>query len=325
MNVTTYDTREQWLEARKQCVSSTESPALFSMSPWVTAYELAVYKSQKLPEPDIGGDVRVGWGSRLQAAIAQGISDDYGVIIESLDLAYGVHAEHPRMGSSFDFWIVDAKERDGKFSELGALFKEFGPGLLEIKNVDALIYRDWPEHDAPDHIEIQVQHEMEVAGLPWCALGVLVGGNRTELYTRARDLAVGQAIIKKIEDFWANLEKGILPPVVMPEDADILIKLYGYAEPNKVYNGQEDAELAVLCQAYDAASARVRMASDDQKTAKAQILQHIGDAERALVQGFSLTASMVGPAEVKAYVRSGYRNFRLTKKKSNGKDAPSRE
>jgi putative phage-type endonuclease len=175
----TYDSRAEWLKARQSCVSSTESAALFGMSPWTSAFELANRKAQKLPETD--SDERMAWGQRLQDAIAQGIADDYGVIIESLELAYAVHPDRPRMGSSFDYMIVDAKEREGGFSELGALFKKHGPGLLEIKNVDALVYRDWPEHDAPDHIEIQVQHELEVSQLAWCALGVLVGGNRSGL------------------------------------------------------------------------------------------------------------------------------------------------
>jgi putative phage-type endonuclease len=312
-HLTQYDTREAWLKARTQCVSSTESAALFGMSQFGTAFELA---QQKLNgAADVESNERIAWGARLQAAIAQGIADDYGVIIESLDLAYAVHPEHPRMGSSFDFTIVDAKE---PFSDLGKLVREHGPGLLEIKNVDWLVYKNWPEHDAPDHIEIQVQHELEVAQLPWAVLGVLVGGNRTELYTRMRDVDVGAAIARKVDEFWQNLEKGILPPVVMPQDADIVIRLYGYAEPNKVFDGQNDEVLWALCQHYEEASLRIKAATDAQKTAKAEILQHIGDAERALVKGYTLSAAMVAPAEVQAYTRGGYRNFRLTKKKTDG-------
>jgi putative phage-type endonuclease len=316
MDIKQYD-RGEWLAIRRTHISSTESPALFGMSPYMTPYELAVQK-QAVEPVEFDDNERMLWGRRLQNAIAQGIADDYRVMIESLEYAYAVHPDEPRMGSSFDYRIVgvpdDMRGSHQSPTAIGALYERHGPGLLEIKNVDALQYRDWPEHDAPDHIEIQVQHQLEVARCEWCVLGVLVGGNRTEVYTRMRDGAVGGAIVKKVHEFWANLERGVLPPPVLPADADLIIKLHQYAEPSKVFNGQEDVALKALCSEYADATDALKEIGDVQKSLKAKILTHIGDAERALVDGFSVSASMVAPAEVKAYTRNGYRNFRLTRK-----------
>jgi putative phage-type endonuclease len=311
MNIKHYE-RDEWLAIRRTHISSTESPALFGMSPYMTAYELAVAK-QAAEEVGFEDNERMLWGRRLQDAIAQGIADDYRVMIESLEYAYVVHPDEPRMGSSFDYRIIGVPENT-RPTALGELWERHGPGLLEIKNVDSLQYKGWPEHDAPDHIEIQVQHQMEVARCEWCVLGVLVGGNRTEVYTRMRDGAVGGAIVKKVHEFWHNLEAGVLPPPVLPEDADLIIKLHQYAEPSKVYDGQQDIMLRELCSEYADATEALKEISDAQKSVKAKILTHIGDAERALVDGFSVAASMVAPAEVKAYTRNGYRNFRLTRK-----------
>jgi len=305
--------RESWLLERAKHVSSTESAALFGMSPYMTAYELGIQKMNADPG-EIEPSERIRWGKRLEDAIAQGIADDYRVMIEAMDYSYAVHPTEPRMGASFDYSIVGVTDKE--LSGLGMLYEQHGPGLLEIKNVDSLVYKNWPEHDAPDHIEIQVQHQMEVARVEWCVLGVLVGGNRTEVYTRMRGGQVGAAIVKKVHEFWHNLESGLLPPAVMPEDADLIIKLHQYAEPSKVFDGQDDAVLADLCAEYQVHSFNASQAEKAQKAIKARILTHIGDAERALVSGYNISASMVAPALVKEYTRNGYRNFRLTKKES---------
>jgi predicted phage-related endonuclease len=303
------------MKLRATHISSTESAALFGLSNYATAYEVGIEKQSGAPAFYFEETERMQWGKRLQDAIAQGLADDFKVVIEGLEYAYAEHPTELRMGSSFDFMIVDCKDDE---SPLAALFKQHGPGLLEIKNVDALQFKNWPEHDAPDHIEIQVQHQLEVSGLEWCVLGVLVGGNRTEVYTRMRDGQVGAAIVSRVREFWANLDKGILPPPAMPEDADLIIKLNQYAEPSKVFDGQDDALLNLLCDEYFAQQQIISAAEKLQKIAKAKILTHIGDAERALAGSYRVTAGLIAPADVKAYTRGGYRNFRVNRKEGRG-------
>ena len=306
-----YASEGEWLAARKPTVSSTESPALFGMSPYMTAYELAISKTAALQAPV---NERMRWGQRLQDSVAQGIADDYGVSIESLGLCYAIHENEPRMGASFDYRIVGAAANAPK-NALVALYDEFGPGLLEIKTVDWLQFRDWPLPDAPDHIEIQIQHQLEVSGLEWAALGVLVGGNRAEVYTRRRDRDVGDSMRQRIHEFWANLDEGILPPPVMPEDAALIIKLHQYADPGKVLEAQDDTVLATLCNDYVGYVEAIKKLDEAKKTTQAQLLQRIGTAERILIDGYSFTTPMIAPALVKEHTRGGYRGFKLTRKK----------
>lgn len=305
-------TREEWLAAKSKAVSSTESPALFHMSPYITEFELAVQKRDATLAANADNE-RTTWGRRLQDAIAQGIADDHGIVIEGTEYEFTPHPTMPRMGSSFDYRVVDASP-NAPTGGLAALFNQHGPGLLEIKNVDALIYRDWPDVDLPDHIEIQVQHQLEVARVNWAVVGVFVGGNRTELYIRMRDEVVGTAIASRVSKFWHDFDRGVMPNPIMPQDADIIIKLYQYAEPNLVFDGQEDETLADLCAAYQLASFNASQAEKEARSVKAQILQRIGSAERALGKGYNISASMVAPAEVQAYTRAGYRYFKVTKR-----------
>jgi len=308
MTITTFDTEAQWLAARHQRINSTEVAALFGLGSYATAFEIAVEKQQPAPS-GFHESIRMRWGKRLQDAIAQGVADDYGVIIESMDLVYG---EHPkaRLGSSFDYKILNTSEVRDQI--IATMLDRHGAGILEIKNVDGLQFaRNWLDGEAPPQIEIQLQTQLEVLDLSWGCIAAFIGGNRIETIIRERDRKVGEAIVQRVNEFWANLERGILPPPVMPEDADTIIKLYQYAEPEKVYNGADDAELAELCKCYAAASENERGCAEAKKVLKAKILQHIGSAERAVLPGFKVSAGMVAEAAM-AYTRPAYRNFRVT-------------
>lgn len=314
---------DDWLKIRHQYVSSTESAALFGMSARCTPFELAVEKRNAEPTPDTGGTERMKWGIRLEEAIAKGISDDYGVKVRRIR-RYSVH-DTVRMGASHDYEIVGAFEGGEPESlALREMYRDFGAGVLEIKNVDSLIFRnqwrsvdeeDKPVIEAPDHIEIQLQHQLECIDRKWGVLGVFIGGNRTEVILRDRDEEVGEAIVGKVSGFWADLAKGIMPPVKLPEDIGIIRLLYQKATPDKVFDARGNNEVQALCIEYldgkeqrDAGEAR-------RKVAGAKLLPMIGDASKVLADGYSIQANEVGECPIPATVRKGYRNLVVRAKK----------
>ena len=291
-----------WHALRAEDITSTESSALFDMSPYATRFELWHRKRSKqiVSIPD---NERMRWGRRLQDAIAAGLAEDQGWVAEPMK-EY-IRLIDARMGASVDWRMIDRTNRIG---------------LFEIKNVDYLVFRDqWPEVDgeleAPAHIEVQLQHQLHVSGYEWGAIGVLVAGNSPRVLIRERDPEVGAAIEQRVREFWQSVDAGQEPPPTMPDDAEFACKLYGYAEPGKVYDGRTDADLAALCAEYQRALSAQKTAEEDKKVVQAKILQRIGDAERALLEGFTISAALVGPAEIPAYTRKGYRGFRLTTKK----------
>lgn len=307
-------TREDWLKLRAGYVSSTESAALFGMSPYLTAFELGLEKSQQLAS-DFEGNERTVWGTRLQDAIAAGIGEDYGVLVRP-QRGYAVHPQ-AKMGTSFDWEVWGFIDEPGFSGDpiLRNLFTKHGPGVLEIKNVDSLIYKNEWGDDPPAHIDIQVQHQLECIRYGWAVIGVLVGGNRNEILIRERDAAVGASIMKRIAGFWTDLAAGRMPPVTMPEDAATLIRLYKFADPGKLYDGSADLELAEICAAYREQADIEKTAQEAKEVAKAKILQRIGDAEKATLPGFSVSAGMIAATPI-SYVRAAYRSFRVTVKKA---------
>jgi predicted phage-related endonuclease len=312
---------------RKGYISSTESAALFGQSPYFTAYEIAVMKrkADEATDDALIGSERMKWGLRLQDAIASGVAQDYGIEIEPLGLTYAVDDES-RMGSSFDYKITsdlsDAgiAEDEIESEVLREAFREMGPGILEVKNVDSLEYKNkWNvvdgKFEAPDHIEIQLQHQLEVIGLKWGVIAAFVGGNRIALIFRRRDEKVGRIIRAKIKSFWDNFDKGILPDPVMPDDASVIIALNQYAEPDKYHDGKNDDVLDLLMSEYNRLTGEISSLVSAKETAKANILLVIKDAEKGESDHYKVSAGMRAPVRIEAYDRAGYRDFRVTRKK----------
>lgn len=308
-----FTTEAAWLEARKQDVTSTESAALFGLSPYMTHFDLWHRKRSGLV-PAFKTNERMKWGNRLEAAIAHGIADEKGWEIKPMK----DYMRDPdlRLGSSFDFMITSLGE----------------PVHLEIKNVDYLAFRDgWIEHDdgsmeAPEHIEMQVQHQMAVSGFKRAYIGAFVGGNRFELIERERDEAVIAAIKSMTKLFWESVEEGKEPSPVMPGDADVVIRLNQYAQPGKILDASGDANIASLVAKYKHAAQQAKDWEDDKTAAKAELLKAIGDAEKVLLPDWTISASMQAetPATLitaemvgKTYGgRVGFRNLRINARKS---------
>jgi len=304
---------KHWLEMRKADVTSTESSALFGMSPYVTRFELW-HRKKSGDDVDFQTNPRIRWGNRLEAAIAYGIAEERGWTISPLKEYMRDPAA--RMGSSFDFVITSLGE----------------PAHLEIKNVDYLAFRDgWVDEgdgfgiQAPEHIEMQVQHQMAVSGFKRAFIGAFIGGNRFEIIERQRDDEVIAAIRHRVAEFWRTVDEGVEPPPVMPEDAAAVIRLNQYAKPGKILDASADENIAALVTEYKAAGIAVDREEERKQIAKAALLAAIGDAEKVLLPGWTISAAMQAetpPTLITAEMvgtsyggRKGFRNLRINVRK----------
>lgn len=308
-----------WHALRAMDITSTESAALFGMSPYATRFELW-HRKKAGQILQIEENERMRWGTRLQDAIARGIAEDCGIKVRKLN-AYMRH-NHSRMGASFDFEVVGVDTTVTDYvATLADMYTAHGPGVLEIKNVDSLIFRDqWVKnedgtYEAPEHIELQLQHQLHVVDRDWGVIAAMVGGNRPVIITRLRDEHVGGAVQAQVDAFWQSIESNQPPAPDFRLDADTISKMYGFADPGKVFDARNDETVTSLCARYRELADAEKNAEEEKKAVKAQLLTLIGDAEKVLANGFTISAGVVGPAEV-AYTRAAYRNFRITAKKA---------
>jgi putative phage-type endonuclease len=291
------ESREHWLKMRSQDLTSTDMAALFGISPYLTEFEL-YHRKKSAKVIEIEENERMKWGNRLEDSIARGVADEKGWrdLVPFKDYA---RVPEFRIGSSFDYYRTEAA------------------ALVEIKNVDGIQYaRNWIDDginlEAPPHIELQVQHQMLVAGIQRCYLVALVGGNSLTVIERQFAPAIGNAILKKAQAFWQRIEIGKEPQVDFEKDARFIKELYSHAEPNKMVDAT--AEIIEQANLYQQVSAMIKELEKSKETHKAKLLTMIGDAEKVKGEGFTISAGMVGPSEYMVK-REGYRNFKITFKK----------
>lgn len=316
----TFTSEAEWLALRAKDVTSTEAAGLFDAGSYEnsrTFYELFNIKAGLLQAKPFKDNDRTKWGNRLEAAIAHGIAEDLGLIVEP----FKVYMRIPevRMGSSFDFKIVGIVDGYAGDETARSMFRELGPGIMEVKNVDALQFRrGWIEDgdtiEATPQIEFQVQHQLEVAGLEWSLIAPLVGGNTPKVVIRKRDHEVGSLIRQKVAELWERVDRGNAPAPNYEADAGIIAKLNVYNDGTEI-DLSDNNRLAELC-------AERKRASDDESAAKkrkdaatAEILTIIGSAKKVKAAGgFTITAGTVEEAWVEGYMRKPYRSLRLAHK-----------
>ncbi len=305
------ESREEWLKLRLQDVTASEVSALFGTG-YMTEYELWHTKAgSRIMDFD---SERMRWGRRLEKVIAEGICEDMGWILQDRPVTYFRNPE-TRMGATPDFFVSDPSHECGE-----------GLGLLQIKNVDGMIFRQkWSEDEAPDFIEMQLQQEFAVTGCTWGSIGALIGGNSTKLYARKPYPQVIAGLEKKIGEFWKSVDEKREPTPDFKKDAEFIMELYSSVAEGKSVDISENSRAIELAETYKAAASIEKTASDEKQSAKAELITLIGDAAIASVGTFKISASsvskskgtLVTPEMVGTYVggRKGYRGFRLTERK----------
>lgn len=324
--IITFESEEAWLALREQDLTSTECAALFGCSPYATEYELFHHKTGQL-EREFKVNERMVWGNRLEAAIAYGIAEDFGLVVEPFKVY--VRIPELRMGSSFDFKIIGLADGFTGDETYRDLFREHGVGIMEVKNVDGLQFKrgwiaDGDDMEAPPHIELQVQHQQEVADLNWTLIAPLVGGNTPRPFYRLRNIEYGATIRTKVAEFWARIDAGVAPDPDYTQDGDTIAKLLAN-DNGQTADMSDNNRLAELVAEHSNASADMKAAETRKDAAKAEILTIIGANAKVLLNGCYISAgttkdsagTLITPEMVGTRVggRKGYRQMRVYQSK----------
>lgn len=147
----TFDSREEWLEARKT-IGGSDAAAVIGKSPYMSNVELWMLKTGRMePDPKIAQNPVVIYGTKAEEHLRELFALDF----PEFEVGYApnnmwTHPGLPWAHASLDGWIHD---RDGQF------------GVLEIKT--ALITNSrqkakWDDH-VPQHYFIQLLHQMMVS------------------------------------------------------------------------------------------------------------------------------------------------------------------
>jgi len=222
MPILTFNTRSEWLAARKGGLGASDIPVVLGESPFKTPYALWAEKCGMLPDEDLAREKEaVDWGLTLEAPIAYKFGERLGRTVEvPVTRTMHVHPDYPFLRST-----LDALQWKGGITT--------PPGDLQIKTTHAYNLKEWKDGQTPLMYEIQVAAELFVSGLTWGSLACLIGGQRLECRDIERDDDFIDAAMPHLERFWEHVEKRI-PPQVDASDATrrVLAKMH----PND--NGQ---------------------------------------------------------------------------------------
>lgn len=292
--------RDHWLQLKSQDVSSTEVASLYGEG-YQTEFEL--YHTKKSGSiVELEDNERMKWGRRLQDVIAAGIAEDEGWQIKPLT-CYARHDVQRGMGASFDYEVI---------------FPDGVKGIMEIKAVDFIIHRDdWIDDadykEAPVHIEMQLQQQLEIMGYERGVIAALISGNKPVIIMRERDHEMGKELCERIETFWQNVDSGNVPPIDFNRDTEMLKKLFANAvSRTEVLTGNGRA--LSLCSEYETAAHIESTGKKRKEAARNELMTLITDAEKAICGPYKISAAVINRAEYLSPATS-YRNMRVTRKK----------
>lgn len=286
--------RQQWLVERKKGIGSSAAPIICGLSPYRTP--LSLYQSYTAGADDERHSSEMTWGMRLEPLVARCYSDETGLQLRKPEMLLR-HPEHDWMLASLDYETANT----GCIVEIKTT--RFGDG-----------YGEPGTDEVPEHVLIQTQHQMAVAGREQADIAVLIAGSDFRIYSLRRRDDIIDSLIKIESEFWRRVteRRPPEPDWEHPETPGLIEKLYVPVSGTSI---TLDASAEALADEYLALTATARDSEKAKAIAKAKLVALMGTASAAVLpSGRVVTRKMVsrGSYQVAA---SEYAQLRIGKAK----------
>jgi putative phage-type endonuclease len=304
----------EWLEARREYVTSTDLPIILGLSPYKVEADLATEKLGQEPPPD---DLDTARRKRLGKALERVVRDE-----DRIKHGIPLRAVHRFIVSRQIDWAATSLD-----------FERVGERTI----VEAKTSRSPRRFDGelPQDVEAQVRWQMGVAGYPRAHVAVLKSGSELECFDVEHDPATFDGLVDIAADFRDRLAKGGpfteslnslkrrypgdngAEMVADPETEAAVAGLVAVRERRKQLEADEEhleeaikarmGEYAVLSGAgFHVTWKRTKdVASTDWKSVADGLLRTLPEPERIALVGIATT------------VRPGFRPFRVVIDKEN--------
>jgi predicted phage-related endonuclease len=264
---------------RASVVGASEVAALFDASPWLTKFELWHRKQGNIATPDfdvitdgVPENERIYWGVRLEAAIIEAAKERYGYVDRD---------QLPRLTNGKGL---------GGHPDRRVICPERGPGTLEVKMVDWLERKKWGD-EPPLHYLLQSQSYQGLDHVQWGDVLVLVGGNKLERFQYDFRPKVYADIEARVAEFWRTIEAGKPPKADYSRDGDTIAAVIGEPTDTLIDLSRHNRAGILACEFLDA-KARAKAADLEAEATKAELLEIIGEAGAAKLEGYRIGCGM---------------------------------
>jgi hypothetical protein len=231
-----------WRALRSKDITASVAAALIGEHEWETAYSLYQAKAGAI-ENDVedAGPVRRG---RLLEPVAVQV----------------LREEHPgwmirHNSGEARVYYRDATARMGATPDVEAHDPSRGPGVVQIKSVEASVFRkkwrnEGGEVEPPLWIAVQAIIEAALTGAEWAAVAPIVVGHGVDMPLIDIPLNSAPAIMarlrREVRDFWSRIEEGDPPPPDYARDGAVISRLYAEDDGAEVDITPDEALLASL-------------------------------------------------------------------------------
>ncbi len=256
---------ERWLQLRRSFIGSSDGPAVCGYSPY--SGPLTVFLNKTGQTPDKEATEIMSWGNILEDPIAREWGRRTGKKVERCN-AILLHPEYQFIGCDIDRWT----EEDGKRA------------VLEVKNVSRWNEDEWGEDFAPDHFNIQVQHQMFVCDTDFAWIVALIGGNKLHTVRVERNDTLIEAMLSIYKDFWQHVIDRTPPPIDDSKEAEAVLR---YCSPSSVegeFVNLDDDQTTILKKLLQAREAE-RLIKEEIQGYRNRLIQAMGNAEAAYIPG----------------------------------------
>lgn len=255
---------DAWLQQRRQGIGSSDVAPILGMSPFASAFSIWVDKVEGLPEEDSDA---MRWGRRLEAAVADEFADRHPEFLVVQPTVMFAHPERPWMQANPDRLLLTGDDTPPV-------------ALLEVKTSnDSDSWDDGP----PDHVQLQVQHQLAVMGLDRAWVALLMFGRQYREWEIASDGRLIEMLNRYEAEFWRRVtEKDPPPPDGSDASSDAVTWLFRDATDDELEGGQHAAD---LLRSRAALRAEVAEAQARLDAVENEIKVLLGEHTRLLVDG----------------------------------------
>ena len=257
--------RQQWLSVRQGGIGSSDAAAAVGLCPYKSPLELWMEKTGRTPaETDPPGmdDPRY-WGTLLEPYVAVAYTQLTGRKVRKIN-AVLQHPTFPYLLANLDREVVGRTDVQ----------------ILECKTAGEWGSKLW-QHGVPEHIQLQVQHQLAVTNQQAADVAVLLCGQRMEIHRIERDDEVIARLMVLEARFWQYVETDIAPPADGSESSGKALRQL-YPGGGDTVDFSEDQHLSEVLVALQTIRKELDTKGQYAEGLKQTIQQAMGDASRAV-------------------------------------------
>ena len=260
---------QDWLEARKQGIGSSDAATACGLNPYMSMLELWLIKTGRQTqsiEDESSGVAPLYWGKQFEPLVAE----YYSMYTNNKVRRVNAVLQHPDpdkhfMLANLDYSVVGSEEVQ----------------ILECKTAGEHGAKFWSD-GVPFYVLCQVQHQLAVTGKQAAHICVLICGHETKIFKVIRSEAVIEHIINAERYFWECVEKDIPPSVDASESAAKALKqLYPDHVPLSVEDLTQDQAANQQFNQLIQLKVEIQQKQEHFDLLKHQIQAMMKDAERA--------------------------------------------